>query len=163
MNAELADIVRGIAASLGIPPEDLDSDHGRWRLYERAIDDSVASELLLRAVALETDRALAVSVVLRMLELVPDDRHSAWIDQLAPDNRAYSVRRAAEIRLLRRVLSDGLDIQEAASSLDSWSDWLQRRLATVVDDTQLLSLISARGRTQRVRNAAAERTEKLMK
>jgi hypothetical protein len=143
--------------------ENLDSDHGRWRLYGEAINRGVGSELLLRAVALEVDRSLAVSIVLRMLELVPEDQYSAWIDQLAPDNRTYSLKRAAEIHLLRRARSGGLDLQEVAGSLDSWSDWLQLRLATSVDDARVLSIVSARGRTKRIRNAADERIRKLMK
>jgi hypothetical protein len=93
-----------------------------------------------------------------MLELVPDDQHSTWIDQLAPDNRTYSQTRTSEIRVLRRSQSGGLDAQEIAGSLDSWSDWLQLRLATSLDDSRALLVISTHGRTKRIRNAAVERT-----
>jgi hypothetical protein len=150
-------VLEGLAALTGEAPEDLQSDHGRWWLYERAIDSSVGSDLLLRAVALEEDKALATSVVLRMLELVATDQQATWIDQLPAASRAYSQVRASEIEVLRRAKRGDLEAEELASNIDRWSDWLQLRLAATSVNREGLAVISNRGRTRRIRNAATER------
>jgi hypothetical protein len=89
------EVLRDIAKAVGEPQPDIETDHGRWHLYEAAIRSSAAFDLVRQAVALEVDRTLAASVVLRMLEQVPDDQHAVWVGQLAPDNREYAERRAS--------------------------------------------------------------------
>jgi hypothetical protein len=70
---------------------------------------------------------MAESVVISVLEALPDSEHAAWIDRLAPTRRRYGYHRSAEIRDVRRVRSGGYDAAELAAHLAGWSDWVQRR------------------------------------
>ena len=161
MDKALHGLLDRIANAVGEPTRGIDTDHGRWHLYECAIKASVALDLLQQAVALEEDRALATTVVLRMLELVADDRQADWISQLAPDNRTYSEKRAAEIRILRRAKAGELAAGTIAEEIAGWTDWLQIRLAEAMNSRDGLSIVSAQGRTKRIRNTAAGRVKTL--
>jgi hypothetical protein len=163
MNSDLHDVLGRIAGALGAPLPDAGTDHDRWRLYERAIESSASLDLLRQAVALEEDRTLATSVVLRILERAADDQQDDWIAQLTPENREYCKKRAAEIRILRRARQGALSAGEIASQMGDWTDWLQRRLVDGLSDGDSLAILSSQGKTKRVRNAATERLRALAK
>jgi hypothetical protein len=161
MDPAFQSVLTGIANAVGAHHTDIETDHGRWQLYERAMEASSALDLLRQAIALEEDRALAASVVLRMLEQVADVRQADWINQLAPDNRRLSERRAVEIQALRRARDGVLPTIEIAADIGNWSDWLQIRLVDVLVDREGLAILSANGRTKRIRNLAAARLKAL--
>ncbi|GHJ45656.1 hypothetical protein Cs7R123_29980 [Catellatospora sp. TT07R-123] len=162
MNRDLKTVLVNIANALGVPQSDVEADHGRWHLYERVIESSNHLDLLRKAVALEEDTTLATSVVLRMLELVTDDQQDDWIVQLAPNNRAYSQRRAGEIRILRRARVGAVYPEEIASQVGDWTDWLQLRLVENLGNRASLAILSDQGRTKRIRNSAAQRLRALI-
>ncbi|MEV4479002.1 hypothetical protein [Micromonospora coxensis] len=161
MEVALRTALAGIADAVGESGHGVETEHDRWALYERAIRSSVGLDLLREAVALEEDRALAVTVVLRMLEQAPESEHAAWIGLLPVDNRSFSERRAAEIRILRRAKEDVLPATEIASTLGEWTDWLQLRLAELLVDRDGLEALSIDGRTRRIRNVASTRLRSL--
>ena len=97
---------------------------------------------------------MAESVVISALEVLPDREHAAWIDQLAPHHRRYSLHRSSEIAVVRRARAGGYRPDHLAAQLDGWSDWVQRRLVLEVDDPAALALLARQGRTRNVRNAA---------
>lgn len=154
MDAAFREVLAGIADAVGDSTADIGTDHGRWRLYEAAMSLPTALHLLRQAVALEVDRSLAVSVVLRMLEQVSDDQQSDWINQLGPDNRAYSEKRAAELEILRRARMGALHEADMTAGLQIWTDWLQIRLVDALAGRETLAILSTKGRTKRIRNAA---------
>ncbi|CAL9455308.1 hypothetical protein SUDANB1_02520 [Streptomyces sp. enrichment culture] len=43
-----------------------------------------------------------------------------------------------------------------ADLIDGWSDWLQLRAVQAAADTAVLHVVSRKGRTKRIRQAAAE-------
>jgi len=157
MDAAFRKVLTRIADVVGEHAADMTTDHGRWHLYQSAMNSPAAYELLRQSVALEEDRALAVSVVLRMLEQVVDEQQADWISQLAPDNRAFSERRAFELGILRKARIGALSEAEIAVGLEAWTDWLQFRLVDVVVGRANLVILSMKGRTKRIRNAAAAR------
>jgi len=154
MDQGFRSLLDAIAAAVGDVPGDVADEHRRWHLYERAIVASAGLDPLQRAVAGEPDRALATTVVLRMLERVPDGEQAGWIERLQPADRATAERRAGEIRTLRRAGEGELTAAEAAGLIGTWSDWLQLRLAGQSTDPELLAILAALGRTRRIRNTA---------
>lgn len=152
----LEQVVLQLAAMTDATPGDVRDEHERWGVYEHAIRSQTGLESLRRAVSLEEDKAVASSVVLRVLELVDNEELGAWIETLPPDSRALSERRAEEIRMLRRAHAGDLLRDELQLKIDDWSDWLQLRLARVLHAPESLAVLSERGRTRRTRNAANE-------
>jgi hypothetical protein len=153
-------LVTGLAERLGERVGDLDDEHERWRIFHRAVQHRVGLDVVFRAVGLERDQSMAESVVISVLEVLPDSEHAPWIDQLAADRRRYSRDRSAEIAIVRRARCGGYTADELAAHLDDWSDWVQRRLVSDVDDPQALAVLARHGRTRKVRNGAAERVRR---
>ncbi|WP_147425060.1 hypothetical protein [Bailinhaonella thermotolerans] len=136
---------------------DLADEHERWRIHRRAIEVPRARELLKEAVSGEPDAAVASSVVLPILELVPEEQHADWMERLESRGRSYARRRSAEIGVLRRARRGDLAADEIAAGLDGWSDWLQLRLTEGLPGADALALVAERGRTRRVRGIARNR------
>jgi hypothetical protein len=130
---DLGAVVTALAEQLGERVGDLDDEHERWRIVQRAVQCRVRFDLVFRVVGLERDQSMAESVVVSVLEVLPDSEHAAWIDQLAPNHRRYCHNRSAEIAIVRGARSGGYDAEELAAHLDNWSDWVQRRLVPEVD------------------------------
>jgi hypothetical protein len=137
---------------------DPESGHERWAVYRAAMEDPNSWRLLGEAVQLEPDAAMAMSVVLTMLEKLPAERRGEWVDKLSSDkDLTYARRRSQELRVLDGLsggvpaLSDGIQFDA------SWSVWLQLRLAEAATDESLLLQLSELGVTKRVRNAAISR------
>ncbi|WP_405058258.1 hypothetical protein OG474_36735 [Kribbella sp. NBC_01505] len=159
MNAELVALINSIADLVGMEVADVRDEHERWKVYVPATDSDESSELLLRAVRLEPDPNVALSIVLRKLEWISDSDRQSWIDQLVTDKqRDYATRRARDLKVLETrplapALHQGID--------ESWSDWLQVRLAEFSPEPEVACWLSQHGRTKRIRRLALERTKKL--
>lgn len=149
-----------LASSIGAT-YDLQTDRGRWELYQTAMRLAGAVLLLKAAVQDEPDKALATAVVLAMLERTPVDRHSEWLTLAPPEQRAYCEQRSWEIDLLRRAEDGSLGAEEVRSGNGDWSDWLQMRLTDASDDPDVVNVLVESGRTKRIRHTAGERAKRL--
>ncbi|MEV5611816.1 hypothetical protein [Streptomyces sp. NPDC052225] len=138
---------------------DSGDEHVRWSCYRTAMASPDAWATLKKDLEAEPDPAVASSAVLRMLERLPVDEHESWIRVLAFERgRDVAQRRSQDLRTLNSPLEF-----EGELDPDEWSDWLQRRMVEQRTDPPLLDLLSRRGRTKRVRNAAAVRLRTLRK
>lgn len=157
MSELLDDAVEQLAQLVGVTPGDLGDEHARWVIYLKGMESPVARELLLRAVGAETDDNLAASVVLRMIEGIGEDERAEWVNSLRGDKRDYAHRRALELSILERILSDTFDTAEVAQQVDGWTDWLQLRIAESATSPGVLDIVGEAGRTRRIRNTAKDR------
>ncbi|MFF3560857.1 hypothetical protein ACFYXS_12555 [Streptomyces sp. NPDC002574] len=132
-------------------------EHERWARYRLAMDDPARLPELFDAVAAEPDDSIALGIVLHAaLAHVPAAERPAWTDRLGTErSRAYATRRARELGVLDSTsvsaLLDDPPVQ------DSWSDWLQLRLATSSQEPAVLHRLATTGRTKRIRRLAAAR------
>jgi hypothetical protein len=155
----MPELLVSLAARVCVTVTDVRDEHDRWRVYARAVDADGCADLLLEAVALEPDPNVALSVVLRKLEVVPLADRQRWIDGLTGEiQRQFAARRAAELQVLETrpltpPLREGIDHE--------WSDWLQLRLAESSPERDVISWLSQAGRTKRIRRTAAERLRRL--
>lgn len=156
---EFSALVEEIASRVGVQLIDAQDEHNRWEVYVPAIDLDSCSEILLEAVGLEPDPNVALGIVLRKIEWISDFDRQAWIDRLpAQEQREYAGRRARELKVLETrplapLLVEGID--------ESWSDWLQLRLAEFSPEREIASWLSRNGRTKRIRRVALERSKVL--
>ncbi|WRZ87883.1 hypothetical protein OHB54_01630 [Streptomyces sp. NBC_01007] len=156
MSGRLGDIVTELARRTGTAIDDMSDEHERWAVYQPAFERGDCSDLLFDAVAAESVPSVALSIVLQMLGTLPASARPAWIEQLAlPDNREYATRRANDIAILQSADVTRLLVDEDVQ--DSWSDWLQLRLAEFSKESDVLSRLMAKGRTKRIRRYAMER------
>ncbi|MFJ4985822.1 hypothetical protein ACIP9H_18725 [Streptomyces sp. NPDC088732] len=120
------------------------------------MDDPARLPELFDAVATEPDDAIALGIVLHALGHVPAADRPAWTDRLGTARaRAYAARRARELGVLE---SPSLSAQLADPSVqDSWSDWLQLRLAASSQEPAVLHRLATTGRTKRIRRLASAR------
>ncbi|MEV8067859.1 hypothetical protein AB0P32_17275 [Streptomyces sp. NPDC085995] len=130
--------------------------HVRWSLYRAAMDTPAAWPLLFEAVAREPDGPLASAVVGDVLERVPKDARERWIGLLPAAVRGFSARRARELAVLESLGRDDMSAEAVGDLIDGWSDWLQRRAAEASTDREVLRVVSRRGRTKRIRQAAVD-------
>ena len=155
----MPELLVSLAVQVGVTMTDVQDEHDRWRVYAPAVDADGCADLLLEAVALEPDPSVALSVVLRKLEMVAQDGRQRWVDGLTGDmQRQFAARRAAELQVLEtRPLApsrrEGIERE--------WSDWLQLRLAESSPERDVISRLSSAGRTKRIRRTAAERLKHL--
>ncbi|MEV7130873.1 hypothetical protein [Streptomyces sp. NPDC093260] len=130
-------------------------DHERWSLYRAATDTPAALPLLFQAVSLEPDGPLASGVVGDVLERVPRDERQRWIHLLAPAVRAFSERRAHDLGVLESLAQGTVSAEAVDELMASWSDWLQHRAVDATADQDVLRVVSRKGRTKKIRQAAA--------
>ncbi|MFF5966113.1 hypothetical protein ACFY64_20715 [Streptomyces collinus] len=130
--------------------------HDRWSLYRAAMDTPGALPLLFEAVSLEPDGPLASGVVGEALERVPADERDRWVRILDPSVRAFSERRAHELGVLESLRQGAVPADSVDDLIDGWSDWLQLRAVRAAADTAVLHVVSRKGRTKRIRQAAVE-------
>ena len=138
---------------------ELESGHVRWAIYCRAMDCPEEWPNLLTVVQLEPDPAISSSVVIQMLDRVPLEQREDYVKALPPGkSRELAATRAREIRILN-LLSEGRSDHLPAGDLrvDSWTNWLQLRAASSVNDFHVLDSLSRVGRTRRVRSTATTR------
>ncbi|MEU7823632.1 hypothetical protein [Catellatospora sp. NPDC049111] len=136
-------------------PENLDDEHQRWELYRKAMQTGTCREELLKAVSLDPDVVLGTGVALHMLEIEDPNSRQDWIGILRDDHqREYAFRRAREVEILEAFGNiSGL----SGDVVETWSDWLQIRLAEVSNVTEVLELLAKFGRTKRIRRIASAR------
>lgn len=162
MDAAFSEAVRELALMSGIDWRvAVDDEHVRWNLYEASVPDRARRSLLRRAVRSEPNAPLASAVVVRVLEVVPDDERRQWADLLPQGRlRSFAVARSAELHLLDTLIEGGsTDVRR--HDIEGWSEWLQVRLAQRIDRTQVLDELSRSGTTKRVRRLARERLDAL--
>jgi len=155
----MQELLVSLAARVGVTVTDVRDEHDRWRVYAPAVNSEDCADLLLEAVGLEPDPNVALSVVLRKLEVVPQADRQRWVDGLTGDiQRQFAARRAAELQVLEtRPLASSL----RAGIEQEWSDWLQLRLAESSPEHNVTYWLSRAGRTKRIRRTAAERLKHL--
>ncbi|MGI5480556.1 hypothetical protein [Streptomyces lavendofoliae] len=154
--AELRGPLRQLEEHLGTSLSDASDGHARWELYRAALGSDAARPALLAAVTAEPDGALASGVVGEVLERLPRPEREAWVQALAPEVREFSERRARELATLEDLRSGALAPDRVPELIDTWSDWLQLRLATESGDETVLRALAASGRTKRIRRTAGE-------
>ncbi|MGW6905860.1 hypothetical protein [Streptomyces sp. NPDC054940] len=145
------------------------AEHRRFADHLAALEAvSEADEIdLVTAVLRDEDAVMARGAVGRHLDrradrLLTDSRFPAWAHTLAVviAEHEFLARRLREWTLLRRI---ALGEPWTAEELAGASDWCQRTIvsARVMTSPEALGLLAARGRTRRVRNAAAGRLRRL--
>lgn len=149
--------LRLLAERLDVSADCLEHDNDRWAIYSRALEHPGEHACLMRLLPEEDDFGLVHAVVVGALEVVDEAQGHVWIDLLPLDDRGFVERRAREIGVLRRSVRSparGPDID--ATTIDEWSDWLQRRVAGSQAATETLQVLAEHGRTKAVRHAARE-------
>lgn len=147
----LAELARSTGSTLGSAAD----EHERWSLYRDACKKSECFTLLFDAVALEPDPNVALGIVLQVLGTVSELSRGAWIAQLQSErNRDYAARRATEVGIYQtRAVTSLLAVEGVEQS---WSYWLQVRLAEFSEEPAVLQRLSEKGRTKRIRRTAAQ-------
>lgn len=160
MPRNLDQVTAALAHRLGAAPGDLagvlHDEHERWALYRTALEHPACLPDLFDAVAAEPDQNVGLGIVLQVLGRLSPDERPAWTDRLGTEHgRAYAARRACELGILRSPsVTARLD---DASVPESWSDWLQLRLAESSQEPAVLIRLMDAGRTKRIRRLASER------
>ncbi len=113
----------------------LSSGHERWRIYQRAMEMPQAWADLLAAIASDPDRGVAAGVAVPLLERVPPQMRDAVVATLADGNgHDYAAARSRELGILESLSDGRYDVGNVREDLDSWSNWLQLRVAGKVTD-----------------------------
>ncbi|MFI0937539.1 hypothetical protein [Streptomyces sp. NPDC021020] len=155
-DGRLVDILDELASRTGLRAGDADNEHDRWRLYKAALGQAENFGLLFEVIWFEPDQNVALSVLMPVLERLPEAERPRWIAQLRWEySREFAWRYARDVALLESaaltpLLADD-DVQE------SWSDWLQVRLAESSAEPAVLRRLGERGRTKRIRGYASRR------
>ncbi|MEV8631970.1 hypothetical protein AB0395_09965 [Streptosporangium sp. NPDC051023] len=155
---EFAETLAELAELGGEGQIDHKDDHERWRLYSNTLAnlDDLRLRLLFQAVGWEDDPAIALSVVLRVLEVIPTADRTSWIHRLADDrSRDYASARAHDISILESLTEPSMDVEPGYVEQE-WSEWLQIRLATLSRDARILTHLANSGSTKRIRRTASE-------
>ena len=103
---ELAETLAELAQLGGKDRIDHKDGHERWRLYSHTLADLDDRRLFLlfQAAGWEDDPAIALSVVLRVIEVIPAANRDAWVHRLANDrSRNYARARAHGIGTLESL------------------------------------------------------------
>lgn len=142
-----------IAQALGVDdePRDWSDEHDRAELYSRAFPDRRLHDLLFAALGREPDGAVAIWALCGVVEHADPVDHPRW---LALDAADLDRTRLAQLQVLHAVLG-GAAVD--AADVESWPDWLQRRVVARVDRRDVLRLLGAHGRSKRVRRTAGDR------
>ncbi|MEP7766009.1 hypothetical protein [Sanguibacter sp. 25GB23B1] len=153
----LEEQLRLLAERLDVSADCLEHDNDRWAIYSRALEHPGEHACLMRLLPEEDDFSLVHSVVVGALEVVDEAQGRAWIDLLPHDDRGFVERRAREIGVLRSSAQSAAHLPDVdATTIDEWSDWLQRRVAASRATAETLQVLAEHGRTKAVRHAARE-------
>ncbi|MFI6015038.1 hypothetical protein ACIBAG_40780 [Streptomyces sp. NPDC051243] len=158
LSPALGGILRQLARAVGRYEDDASfaDGHDRWSLYQVAMDTPAALPLLFEAVSLEPDGPLASGVVGDVLERVPGDERERWVQILPPAVRGFSAGRAQDLGTLESLERGAVSAEAVDDLIDTWSDWLQGRAVRVTADQDVLRVVSRKGRTKRIRQAAVD-------
>lgn len=143
------------------------AEHRRFDRYLQALETVAEADEtnLVAAVLRDDDATMADSAVGRHLDrraadLLTDPQFASWARTMTAviADRDFLIRRLREWTLLRTI---ALGKPWAAEELTGASDWFQRMAATtqIVTSPEALRLLTERGRTRRVRNAASRRLQ----
>ncbi|RPF36343.1 hypothetical protein [Streptomyces sp. TLI_185] len=154
----LGEALRHLARAVGRYEDDASyaDGHDRWALYRAAMDTPAALPFLFDAVSLEPDGPLASGVVGDVLERVPGDERERWVGILPPAVRGFSARRARDLGVLESLEQGAVPAAAVDDLIDGWSDWLQGRAVGATADQDVLRVVSRKGRTKRIRQAAVD-------
>lgn len=155
---DLAFVLRQLEQEIGdseYVPCDSSDEHLRYELYKRASRCDKSIGLLLGALALETDVAMATAAIFELIERLDSDSLEA-AQRVAPEaTKSQVATRVNETRLLRG-LGTGQDSPQEIDALMAASDWAQRTALEVSPTLEVIGALSNRGRTKRVRRVAGE-------
>lgn len=151
--SELGRHLDELARALDRPgdPSDWRDEHQRAELYGRAVVDPRMHDLLYAAIQHEPEPSIAGWVVCGGVEHGDPAGDARW---LALEAAGSQERRIRDLLVLRAVLG-GAAVGD--DDVDTWPDWLQRRLAAMTDRPDVLALLAERGRSKRVRLTARDR------
>ncbi|WKE69392.1 hypothetical protein [Streptomyces sp. WP-1] len=117
---------------------------------------------LLELVEQEPDDAIASSLVVNIMEIVPDSRRMQYVAALPPGrDREYAATRARELSILDKLSTESGASNDVEFDAQSWSTWLQLRAADSARNETLLEALRAAGATKRIRAAAERRLRSL--
>lgn len=158
----LGEVLWQLAQAVGRHEDDASytDGHDRWSLYRVALDTPGAQPLLFEAVSLEPDGPLASGVVGDVLERVPADERERWVRVLPPAVRDFSARRVRDLGVLESIEAGSMPAAAVDDLIDDGSDWLQLRAVGVIADEAVLRVVSQKGRTKRIRQAAVDALRK---
>ncbi|GAA0980476.1 hypothetical protein GCM10009555_047030 [Acrocarpospora macrocephala] len=160
---EFEEAIRSLADLAGEEIVDFRDEHHRWHLYQRVINSERPDlrDVLYQVIGRDEDDALALTVVLHVLEQVPEVERHAWVDRLRTSkSHQYASARSFDIGMLESILQGAIS-ENAWQALQERSDWLQLRLARRSESAVVLDELANSGRTKRIRRLAAERLAKL--
>lgn len=150
--------VERLAARVGEEAGDLSSGHERWRIYQRAMGIAQARSDLLAALKVEPDRPVASAAAVQLLMCVPPESRNAVVAVIGEGKgRDFVALRSKELGILESLLAGEYEVNNVLEDLDSWSTWLQLRVASQVTDGRILAELARAGHTKRVRSTATER------
>jgi hypothetical protein len=102
---DLDALLTALAEQLGEKVGDLDVEHERWRVLQRAVHRRVGFDLVFRAVGFERDQSMAGSVVTRVLEGPAGKRTCRTDRSVGSNHRRYCRNPADEIAIVRLARS----------------------------------------------------------
>jgi hypothetical protein len=131
--------------------------HARWAAYQTALGNADRHPDVLIALRDDPDRPLVSAVVVLALEMASAEARPSWVAVLPEGpERDFAHSRAHELGLLETFSSDARTPIDAATA-ETWSPWLQRRLAREAAGANVLSILAESGSTKRIRSDALRR------
>lgn len=148
-----------LSSLLGLMGDSADwsDEHSRWRLYEEAMRREGTEELLFDTIGYEPVASVALSVVLRMLESDGRVSDRDWVGRLRDEvSQIYAASRLQDLNRFDQIES-GDEVDLNTSAIESFSEWLQLRLAERSTNSSALILLANDGRTKRIRRVSSDR------
>ncbi|AUI59427.1 hypothetical protein B1H26_19410 [Amycolatopsis sp. BJA-103] len=145
------------------PVDDEPPEHARYERHRLALAAVTEHDeaALVGAVLDDPDRVMAEAAIAghidaRAAALHPLPSYPAWSETIAEliEDRPFLVRRLGEWTLFRAI---ALGDPWQAEDLTEATDWLQRKVSDSSASAEALAVLAERGRTKRVRNAAARK------
>jgi hypothetical protein len=162
MSSSFEERLRALAGRVGIDHGSLESGHARWAIYSQAISIAEERSELLELVRREPDESIASSMVVKIMELVPDSRRIDYVTALPPGRaREYAATRARELSVFEKLCTVSGASDEVEFGTQNWSTWLQLRAANSARNQTVLEVLTATGASKRIRAAAEQRLRSL--
>lgn len=162
MATSFEEAIEALADAFGRNAEGVVFDeHARWDLYRESIDAGANVSLVCQALRNEPDLPLAAATVTWALERRDAAERSRWLEVLPPGRALdHAKRRADELKILEG-LRDDLEPQTSELDVDTWTQWLQLRVAKESSRADVLGVLAVAGATKRIRRTAHERAARL--
>lgn len=156
------DRLKSLARRVGAGQDSLESGHARWSVYSQAIKIEIEWPELLELVRQEPDKSIASSVVVKIMEDMPDCRRMDYVAALPSGGpREYAATRAHELSIIERLSVARETSDEMEFNTQNWSAWLQLRAANSARSEVVLEALSTNGASKRIRGAASQRLRSL--